>query len=170
MPNEEVPLTGDAFIDSISDAAIESQIESGVPASITIAQAAIESGRGKSGLTREAHNYFGIKGEGPAGHVIMKTREVIGGQSVMVDAKFCKYHNAAESFVEHGRFFLQNRRYRGAMLVADDAKQFAVEIQRAGYATDPEYAKKLIRMIDHYDLTRFDEFARQRKEEEVRVV
>src|SRR3954451_16601751 len=145
MTKNEIPLTGDKFIDSIRVAAIESQIETGVPASVTIAQATIESGRGQSGLTRQANNYFGIKGQGPAGHIIMKTREVINGRSIMVDAPFRKYHNAAESFADHSRFFLENPRYRQAMLVADDAKQFAVEIQRAGYATDPDYAKKLIR-------------------------
>ena len=100
---------------------------------------------------------------------MMQTREVFFGRSVMVDAPFRKYHNAAESFADHGRFFLPNRRYRHALLVANDAKQFAVEIHKAGYATDPEYADKLIRMIDRFDLTRFDEIARQRKEELVAV-
>lgn len=161
MADTPLPLTGDAFIDSIRDAAIASQRETGIPASVTIAQALIESGRGKSGLTRLAKNYFGIKGEGPAGHVLMMTREVLHGHSVMIRAPFRAYHTAIESFTDHGRFFLQNPRYHNAVLVANDAKQFAREIQKAGYATDPHYADTLIGIINKYNLTRFDEIARQ---------
>lgn len=159
--NQPLPTTGDPFIDSIRDAAIASQRETGVPASVTIAQALIESGRGKSGLTQLAKNYFGIKGDGPAGHVLMTTREVVQGKTIFIKAPFRAYHTAAESFIDHGRFFIQNQRYHQAMLVANDAHQFAREIQKAGYATDPNYAQTLIAVIDKYDLTRFDAIARQ---------
>lgn len=158
--NQPLPTTGDPFIDSIRDAAILSQRETGVPASVTIAQALIESGRGKSGLTMLAHNYFGIKGDGPAGHVLMTTREVVHGRTIFIKAPFRAYHNAAESFVDHGSFF-KGPRYHQAMMVANDAHQFAIEIQKAGYATDPNYAKTLISVIDKFNLTRFDEIARQ---------
>lgn len=158
--NQPLPTTGDAFIDSIRDAAIASQRETGVPASVTIAQALIESGRGKSGLTQLAKNYFGIKGDGPAGHVTMKTREVAHGKTIFIQAPFRAYHTAAESFIDHGRFFMSPR-YHQAMMVAHDAHQFAREIQKAGYATDPNYAKVLISVIDKFDLTRFDAIARQ---------
>ena len=158
--DQPLPITGDTFIDSIRDAAIASQRETGVPASVTIAQALIESGRGKSALTRLAKNYFGIKGDGPAGHVLMTTREVVQGQTIFIKAPFRAYHTAAESFVDHGRFF-KGQRYHQAMMVANDAHQFAREIQKAGYATDPNYAATLIKVIDKYDLTRFDAIARQ---------
>lgn len=156
----KLPRTGDAFIDSIAAAAIRSQRQTGVPASVTIAQALLESDRGRSGLTREANNYFGIKGEGPAGHVIFPTQEYVGGQIVTVNAAFRRYHNAAESFTDHGRFFRENSRYSEALKHTNDAHRFAREIQRAGYATDPSYSDKLISIIDRYDLTRFDRIAR----------
>jgi flagellum-specific peptidoglycan hydrolase FlgJ len=160
-PGDSLPTTGDPFIDSVRDAAIASQRETGVPASVTIAQALIESGRGKSKLTVLAHNYFGIKGNGPAGHVTMRTREVFHGHTVFIHAPFRAYHNAAESFIDHGKFFIQNQRYHKAMMVADDAHQFAVEIQKAGYATDPNYAKTINSVIDKFNLTRFDDIARK---------
>lgn len=158
-----LPLTGDKFIDAFASDAIESQRQTGVPASVTLAQAILESGRGESGLSRDAKNFFGIKGEGPAGHVIMPTREVLGGKSVMVNAKFRKYNTAAESFADHGRFFLDNKRYRTAIEHKEDAHRFAVEIQRAGYATDPHYSEVLIKLINQFDLTRFDRIARDQQ-------
>src|SRR5262249_22607335 len=158
--NESLPLTGDAFIDSFAADAIKSQRETGVPASVTLAQALLESGRGRSGLSKNAKNFFGIKGDGPAGHVLMPTREVLNGRTVTVNAKFRKYNSAAESFTDHGRFFLENSRYRTALEHKDDAPRFAVEIQRAGYATDPHYSDILIRIITQFNLTRFDEIAR----------
>jgi flagellar protein FlgJ len=67
------------------------------------------------------------------------------------------YNSVAESFVDHGQFFLENRRYAAAMAARADPRQFAREINRAGYATDPAYATKLIGLMDRYDLYRFDE-------------
>ncbi len=158
--NGNIPKTGNAFIDSVAKAAIQSQRQTGVPASVTIAQAALESGFGKSGLTQRANNYFGIKGSGPAGSIKLPTREVYGGRSVTVNANFRAYNNAAESFADHGRFFQENSRYSKALQHTDDAHRFAQEIQKAGYATDPNYAKSLNSLIDRYNLTRFDKIAR----------
>lgn len=155
-----IPKTGNSFVDSVSSAAIQSQRQTGVPASVTIAQAILESGYGKSGLTQRGNNYFGIKGSGPAGSINLPTREVLGGRSVTVNANFRAYHNAAESFVDHGKFFQQNSRYSQALQHTNDPKRFAQEIQKAGYATDPNYAKSLSGLIDKYDLTRFDQVAR----------
>ncbi|MCS6886535.1 MAG: peptidoglycan-binding protein [Acidobacteriota bacterium] len=160
-PVGNIPRTGNAFIDSIADDAIRSQRATGVPASVTIAQAILESGWGQSSLSRQAHNYFGIKGEGPAGHVVMPTREYLNGQWVTVNAKFRKYNSPAESFIDHGRFFIENSRYRTAMQHTNDAIRFAREIHRAGYATDPAYSDKLISIINRYNLTQFDAIARR---------
>lgn len=156
-----LPKTGDAFLDKFAAAAIESQQQTGVPASVTLAQALLESGRGKSGLTIKALNFFGIKGTGPAGSVLMRTREVNPhGQVFFINAPFRKYHTAAESFADHGQFFIKNPRYKKALAVKNDAHAFAREIQKAGYATDPHYAKVIIGIIDKHGLTRFDEIAR----------
>lgn len=159
-PVGAIPRTGNAFIDSIAADAIRSQRTTGVPASVTIAQAILESGWGRSALTRQANNYFGIKGTGPAGSVTMRTREVFNGREVYVNAQFRKYNSAAESFADHAQFFIRNPRYATAMRHTNDAFRFAAEIHKAGYATDPNYTNLLHRLMREYDLTRFDAIAR----------
>jgi flagellum-specific peptidoglycan hydrolase FlgJ len=154
-----LPKTGDSFIDQYAPDAIQSQKQTGVPASFTLAQAMIESGRGKSKLTMQALNFFGIKGEGPAGHVVLSTREEDAkGQSYYIDAAFAKYNTAAECFTVHGQIFLKPR-YAPAMAVKTDARAFARQVQACGYATAHDYADTLIKVIDKYDLTRFDKIA-----------
>ncbi len=162
-PKRKLPQLGNTpqeqFIASIAEAAIASQEATGVPASVTIAQAILESYWGSSRLSTEAHNYFGIKAQpkpGPAGAVSFDVWEVVGGRNVVQNQSFRAYHNAAESFVDHGQFFLENGRYAAAMAARRDPRQFAREINRAGYATDPAYASKLIALMDRYDLYRYD--------------
>jgi flagellum-specific peptidoglycan hydrolase FlgJ len=162
-PKRSLPTLGNTpqerFIASIAEAAVVSDDETGVPASVTIAQAILESYWGSSRLAREANNYFGIKAQtrtGPAGVVWFDVWEVIGGRNVMQSQPFRKYNSVAESFVDHGLFFLDNARYAAAMRARDDPKQFAREVNRAGYATDPAYATKLIALMDRYNLYRFD--------------
>jgi LysM repeat protein len=148
------------FIASIGEAAVESQDKTGIPASVTIAQAILESYWGSSRLAREANNYFGIKAQtrsGPAGNVWLDVWEVIGGRNIVQTQPFRVYHTIAESFIDHGRFILENSRYASALAVKDDARKFARELNRDGYATDPGYAAKLIGLMDRYDLYRFDQ-------------
>jgi flagellum-specific peptidoglycan hydrolase FlgJ len=148
------------FIASIGEAAVQSQEQTGIPASVTIAQAILESYWGSSRLSRDANNYFGIKAQtksGPAGMLWLDVWEVIGGRNVVQSQPFRVYHTVAESFVDHGRFILENGRYASAMAVRSDARQFARELNRDGYATDPGYAAKLIGLMDRYDLYRFDQ-------------
>ncbi len=148
------------FISSIAEAAVRSADQTGVPASVTIAQAILESYWGSSRLATDAKNYFGIKAQpqgGTAGAISYNVWEVIGGRNVVENQAFRAYNSVADSFVDHGLFFLQNSRYSGAMAVKDDARQFAVAINRAGYATDPAYANKLIGLMDRYNLYRYDD-------------
>jgi flagellar protein FlgJ len=148
------------FIASIAEAAVESAYATGVPASVTIAQAILESYWGSSRLAREANNYFGIKAQtrsGSAGSVRFDVWEVIGGRNVMQSQAFRAYKTVAESFVDHGVFFVENGRYARAMAVKGDPRQFAREVNRAGYATDPSYASKLIGLMDRYELYRYDD-------------
>jgi flagellum-specific peptidoglycan hydrolase FlgJ len=158
------PLLGNTpqeqFIAGIAPAAVDSQDATGVPASVTIAQAIIESYWGSSRLSAEDNNYFGIKGDskpGTAGVVWFDTWEVLSGRSVMVNAPFRAYNSMADSFVDHGNFFLENPRYASALAVKDDARQFAQAIAHDGYATAPDYASKLIQLMDRYDLYRYDD-------------
>jgi hypothetical protein len=160
MDSGTLPKTGNAFLDSHAPDAIASQRETGVPASVTLAQAAIESGWGKSGLAVKYKNYFGIKGKGPGGTAVMSTGEHFNGQDVVIKDGFRVYRTVAESFADHGRFFIVNKRYAEAMRHKDNAEQFAVEIHKAGYATDPKYSDKLIKFIRQYKLEKLDQFAR----------
>jgi flagellar protein FlgJ len=163
LPVRTLPVLGNTpqelFIASIGEAAVESHERTGIPASVTIAQAILESYWGSSRLAREASNYFGIKAQtrsGTAGVVWFDVWEVISGRNVMQRQPFRAYNSVAESFVDHGRFFLENPRYARALAARSDPRQFAREINRAGYATDPAYATKLIALMDRYDLYRFD--------------
>jgi len=163
-PKRALPVLGrtpqEQFIASIGEAAVESADRTGVPASVTIAQAILETYWGSSRLAREDNNYFGIKAQtksGSAGSVSFDVWEVIGGRNVVQTQAFRAYNTIAESFVDHGLFFVENGRYAAAMAARDDAKQFAREINRAGYATDPAYAGKLIGLMDRYNLYRYDD-------------
>lgn len=147
------------FILEHAAAAQASQRETGVPASVTLAQAMLESALGESRLAKEAHNYFGIKArgaQGPAGVVYMNTWEHEGGRDVTRNEPFRAYHSAEESFTDHGLYLAENPRYAEAMKHTDDPREFARLIHKAGYATDPQYANKLIRLMDTYNLYEFD--------------
>ena len=147
------------FILSVAPGARASQRKSGVPASVTLAQAILESDWGRSKLTREANNLFGIKamrGPGTAGIYEINTWEVYDGQNVTVLAAFKAYTSLADSIADHGRWFHDNSRYHGALRVRDDPRAFAYAINAAGYATDPAYAPKLIGLMDKFDLYAYD--------------
>jgi len=143
------------FILAVAPGARESQRRTGVPASVTLAQAILESDWGRSKLTREANNLFGIKarsGPGSAGTYEIETDEVDDDQIVTVQASFRAYTSLADSIVDHGRWFHENSRYRTALEVDDDPRTFAYAISDAGYATDPDYAPKLIGLMDRFNL------------------
>ncbi|HEY7060035.1 MAG TPA: glucosaminidase domain-containing protein [Chloroflexota bacterium] len=147
------------FIEAAAVAAQETQRRYGVPASVAIAQAIHETGWGASRLAREGNNFFGIKGrnsEGTAGVVWMSTWEVINGVNLFPREPFRAYHTPDESFLDYGLFFLANRRYHAALQVANDPRSFIREIAAAGFATDPVYAAKIIRVMDTYDLYQYD--------------
>ena len=149
----------EAFIFSLVEGAQESQRATGVPTSVTIAQAILETYWGESFLAREANNYFGIKAHtkpGSDGIVWIDAWEVEGGRNVVRPEPFRKYASVVESLVDHGRFFLENSRYGHALEAKDDPREFARRINAAGYATDPAYATKLISFIDRYELHKYD--------------
>jgi hypothetical protein len=152
--------SGAEFINEVGAAAQRSRLATGVPASVTVAQAILESDWGRSRLSRQGNNLFGIKAlgsvTGPAGVVSITTWEYVNGRDVIVQAPFKAYFTLQQSIDDHGTFFTRNRRYRDALAVGNDAQAFARAIQDAGYATDPSYAAKLIGLMDRYNLYRFD--------------
>jgi flagellum-specific peptidoglycan hydrolase FlgJ len=149
------------FIAAVGAAAQSSRKATGVPASVTVAQAILESDWGRSALTRQANNLFGIKAvggaTGTAGMITLATWEhTANGSDVVVQAPFKAYYTLQQSIDDHARFFTSNHRYAAALAVANDPRAFAQAIQAAGYATDPNYASKLIGLMDRYNLYRFD--------------
>jgi flagellar protein FlgJ len=132
-----------------------------VPASVTIAQAILESGWGRSGLSLVDHNYFGIKCFGSPGTIAIgcrsyPTTECNGNRCYRTTAQFRVYRTTADSFADHGRFLVVNQRYRKAFAYLKDPNRFAIEIHKAGYATSPTYSKNLIALMKLYNLYRFD--------------
>lgn len=143
------------FCRLLGPVARESMRVTGVPASVTLAQAALETGWGAATIG-DAKNLFGIKGTGPAGSITVPTREYINGQYVTVQGTFRKYHTWRESIDDHARLLTTAPRYRNCMAYKNDPDQFARELQKAGYATSPTYASKLISIMRQYNLYQYD--------------
>ena len=152
-------MTPQEFIAKIAPAAVADMRKTRVPASLTIAQAILESSWGKSGLTAKANNLFGIKGTGTAGHVSMPTTEYVGGKPIATTANFRKYNSWAESIADHSALILNGTRdkptrYHGVL--GADYKTACTAIWKGGYATDPAYPQKLIGLIETYGLHKYD--------------
>ncbi|HEY3365910.1 MAG TPA: glucosaminidase domain-containing protein [Symbiobacteriaceae bacterium] len=143
------------FIDDIKAAAQELQAKTGIPWEAIAAQAALETGYGQSvthdmNNGRDSHNLFNIKGSGPAGSVTARVPEYVGGKKVWEIADFKAYNDVGESMPDYQRFITGQKRYTEAMKHADDPDRYVEELQKAGYATDPNYAKKLKWIMKHY--------------------
>lgn len=152
-------MTEEAFIAKISAFAVKDMQLSRVPASLTIAQAALESGWGSSGLTVRANNLFGIKGSGPAGSITVQTTEYINGKAVKINAAFRAYNNWGESVADHSALIVNGvswNRNLYSKVLGVSGKVAAREIAAAGYATDPNYANKLIQIMNTYNLYQYD--------------
>jgi flagellum-specific peptidoglycan hydrolase FlgJ len=144
-----------AFLGMLAGAAQACQRKTGIPASITLAQAALES---SWGARAPGNNLFGIKADaGWAGPTVdVPTHEVEHGQRIAITAKFRKYESFAESMVDHGRFLRANPRYAACFREVDGAG-WARALQACGYATDPDYAAKLQDIIRGRNLAFYDQ-------------
>jgi flagellum-specific peptidoglycan hydrolase FlgJ len=129
----------------------------GLLASICLAQAALESGWGASGLTRQGNNFFGMKAgtRWRGATVTMPTKEFITGKWIMVNAAFRKYATPADSFRDRVQLFRSLSRYQ-RLFQLTDAQTEARQLQECGYATDPSYPAKLMAIVKAHGLTRFD--------------
>ena len=151
-----------AFFETAKAPAQAGDTEFGVPASVAMAQAALESGWGESSLTKEGNAYFGIKcGEdkGPiANRCVEKVTQECDANGNCWDevALFRGYASATDSFRDHGHFLKNNSRYAAAFNVTDNPDQFVREIHKAGYATDPAYSDKIISMMQKYNLYQYN--------------
>ena len=144
-----------AFLDKIGPMAAADMQKTGILASLTVAQAILESGWGKSGLTLKANNLFGIKGTYNGASVSCKTQEWDGSKYITITAAFRKYPGWAESVADHSALFLRLKRYEN-LRGCTDYKKACQYVREDGYATDPAYTTKLVQLIEKYGLTQYD--------------
>ena len=151
LPLSAQRLTREEYILKYKGLAVETMEKYGIPASIVMAQALLESDGGNSRLAREANNHFGIKcGSSWNG-------EVISHDDDARDECFRAYASAEESFADHGRFLDNSPRYdRLFGLKEDDYRAWAHGLRECGYATNPDYGPILIRIIEDYKLHLLD--------------
>jgi flagellar protein FlgJ len=141
------------FYDRLSADAAQASSVTGIPAKFMIAQAALESGWGKREILAAdgtpSHNLFGIKASGNwTGKVVQRvTTEYVNGVPQTRMEKFRAYDSYAEGFRDYANLLRNNPRYQNVIANAQDVSGFANGLQRAGYATDPNYAAKLTRII-----------------------
>lgn len=148
------------YVEQYAEFAIEQQRKYGVPASVTLAQGILESANGRSQLSRECNNHFGIK----AG----KSWLDAGGQYGLYsddrpNEKFCKYTSVGDSYEHHSLILKNNSRYAPCFALAqDDYRGWCNGLQKAGYASSKQYASSLISVIERMDLTKYDRMAMER--------
>jgi len=146
------------FIALFGPVARDSMKQTGVPASVTLAQAILETGWGGSSIG-DAKNLFGIKGTGPAGTTVVHTQECYDGKTyVTIKDGFRKYHTWQESIDDHAKL-VSNGRYKSAWDAFQsnhNADDFARGIHKAGYATSPTYSQNLISLMKQYNLYEWD--------------
>ena len=152
-----------AFLKMVVPPAQAAMRKWGVPASVTISQAILESsnklGWGQSELAREANNYFGIKAvhnASPESYIELPTHEVLHNHIQLIDAEFARYPDLAGSFDAHARLLATAQRYKPAMAATHTAVAFALQLERCGYSTSPTYAASLWQLMRLYDLEQYD--------------
>jgi peptidoglycan hydrolase FlgJ len=137
----------------VADAAQAASAATGIPARFIVGQAALESGWGKREIRgrdgASSFNVFGIKAtKNWTGRTVSAvTTEYVGGQPRRVVAQFRAYDSYQHAMTDYATMLKNNPRYSGVLNAATTPEGFANGMQRAGYATDPHYAKKLISIL-----------------------
>lgn len=158
MPVDSVLL----YIEVNSSLAIQEMQRAKIPASITLGQAILESQYGTSELALQANNHFGIKAEAKWDSMdrhCIYSYEWSQKKQRMYPMLSCfrRYNNIRESYIGHSDFLTQRPYYTNLFtLDINDFEAWAHGLQKAGYATDPNYAQKLISVIHRYQLDRYD--------------
>lgn len=144
-------MTRKEYVETYKDMAIHEMLRCGIPASITLAQGALESGDGNSTLAKRANNHFGIKC-----HNDWTGKKVYQDDDAKNEC-FRKYTSVEDSYRDHSDYLKAKSRYAFLFeLDITDYKGWAKGLKKAGYATSPTYADKLIDIIEEFDLHRFD--------------
>lgn len=144
------------YIEQYSEVAIQKMQEYKIPASITVAQGIFESACGKSRLAVEGNNHFGIK-----------CHSEWTGDTILIDDDelqecFRKYASVSESYTDHSLFLTTRKRYSNLFsLDIMDYKAWARTLKQDGYATNPQYADRLISLIERFNIARLDTLCQQ---------
>lgn len=148
----------DLYINTYKDIAIQEMMRSGIPASITLAQGIHESSWGKGELALNSNNHFGIKckdyWQGPSFYYEDDDYDRNGK---LMKSCFRAYENPEKSYIDHTDFLVSTAHYQELFSYSStDYQRWAKGLKKCGYATDKEYANKLIRTIEKYQLYKFD--------------
>lgn len=150
--NSQTKMSRKEYIDLYKEIAIREMHRSGIPASITMAQGCLESGNGNSVLARKSDNHFGIKCRGD-----WKGARVYHNDDKLNEC-FRKYRSVQESYIDHTNFLMENNRYAYLFNISHkDYNAWAKGLKAAGYATDPKYPVRLIKIIKDEKLYLLDD-------------
>ncbi|RLP08620.1 hypothetical protein D7U36_09270 [Propionibacterium australiense] len=149
-----------SYLQAALPAAIAESQQYGVPVSVALGQSILESGWGGSTLSSRYNNYFGIKcstsSPYQAGCVNMNSGEYVNSSYQILSSSFRTYSSPTDSFLDHGYFLTHNSRYRNAFNHTKNPDEFIRQVASAGYATDPNYAQKVINIMTSYGLYQYN--------------
>ncbi len=147
------------YVDAHWYLAVEEMRVSGIPASITLAQAICESNTGNSNLAKSTNNHFGIKCKSSwDGMIHFEYDDDLDRDGQRIKSCFRVYESVEESFKDHTKFLTESQRYRPLFKHAFyDYKNWAEGLQSCHYSANPEYAEILIRIIENYKLSQYDD-------------
>ena len=162
-----MPKIAEKYINTYKEIAVSEMHRTGIPASIKLAQGLLESDWGRSDLAKRAKNHFGIKcGNSWTGESFFKKDDDYKNGK-LISSCFRKYDNVSQSFIDHSDFLSKPRYQHLYDYELTDYKSWAKGLKKAGYASDPKYPKKLIEIIEKYELHIFDEQLPSSPEEEM---
>jgi flagellum-specific peptidoglycan hydrolase FlgJ len=152
------PDSTSQYIETYKYLAIDEMNRTGIPASIILAQAIVESNSGTSELAIHANNHFGIKCKSYwRGSTYYHKDDDRNGKGVLIESCFRKYDHTTASFIDHSNFLVNTLHYRPLFNYArTDYKKWAQGLKQCGYATDKKYAEKLIKEIEKNQLQEYD--------------
>jgi hypothetical protein len=146
-----------AYIERFHQLAVLESLRSGIPASIKLAQGLHESGSGTSKLALKSNNHFGIKWTGQSNSAYVEEFDDEYRRGKKIKSRFIQFESPEASYTYHTDFLMQGKLYSTLFQYdRDDYQAWAYGLKSAGYATDPHYATKLIRLIESYNLDRYD--------------
>jgi len=144
------------FLSTIASAALESGRQYQIPPSIILAQAALESGWGRSKLARHHHNIFGIKATGTQKSAQFNTLEFGEKGAHIVQARFRSFGSVQQSISHHGELLSSDHRYASTRVAGQNWRAFLSALAPT-YASDPAYAARITQIIERYQLDRWDQ-------------